>query len=258
MGIRGLGSPLIGFTGARIRASRVEQMPDTLHGDALDLYHAPYSNAIVEAGGIPVQLPREADPGELVRRLDAVVIAGGEDVNPRLYGSKPGVHSTRLDPDRDNFEVALTERALEMGIPVLGICRGCQLLNVARGGTLIEHLPLGVGESHGLLGYPMHARVHGLNMTDDDLLPGIFARDVVVNSFHHQAVDEPGDGVVPVAYAPDGICEAIRVGPHGLGVQWHPEYHREQPDPIFLWLVDTARHAAKRTTSMEGVDVAAA
>ena len=219
-------------------------MPEILHGDALDLYHAPYNNAIVAAGGIPVQLPREAEPRQLVRRLDALVIAGGEDVNPRLYGSKPGVYSSRLDPDRDHFEVALAQSALELGVPVIGICRGCQLLNVACGGTLIEHLPLGVGESHGQLDYPMHARVHGLELSDDHLLPSILPRDVVVNSFHHQAVDQPGEGVEPIAYAPDGICEAIRVGAFGLGIQWHPEYHSEQPDPIFLWLVDAAQQAA--------------
>jgi putative glutamine amidotransferase len=82
--------------------------------------------------------------------------------------------------------------------------------------------------------------------------------NTLVNSFHHQAVDEFGDSVEPVAYAPDGICEAIRIGANGLGIQWHPEYHREQPDPIFLWLIDRARHAADHTASTQGVDVAAA
>lgn len=255
---RGLAPPLIGVTGARIRASRIAGMPEILHSDDVDLYHAPYSEAIVQAGGIPVQLPRDANPEELVGRLDGVVISGGEDVDPRLYGAKPGVHSTRLDPDRDKFEVVLVKNALELGKPVLGICRGCQLLNVARGGTLIEHLPLGVGESHGQLDYPMHARVHGLEMTDHEVLRNVLPHDVLVNSFHHQAVDELGDGVEPVAYAPDGICEAIRIGQDGLGIQWHPEYHREQPDPIFVWLIDSARQAAERSTGTQGLDVAAA
>ena len=247
-------SPLIGITGSRIRASRVVGMPDVLHGDSLDLYHAPYAQAISAAGGTPVELPREADPRILVARLDAVLIAGGDDVNPRLYGKRPGLYSTPFDPDRDEFERQLIDLALEANKPLLGICRGCQMLNVARGGTLIEHLPLGKGESHGQLEYPLHARVHGLTLAPhDDLLATMLPADVLVNSFHHQAVDEPGEGVEAVAHAPDGICEAIRIGPCALGVQWHPEYHREQPDPVFLWFIAAAQRAAAQAGAAAAV-----
>jgi putative glutamine amidotransferase len=162
-----------------------------------------------------------------------------------MYGRRPGIYSTPFDPDRDHFEKALIDVALELELPLLGICRGCQMLNVARGGTLVEHLPLGEGESHGQLDYPMHARVHGLAIApEDDLLAAMLPADVLVNSFHHQAVEEPGDGVEVVARAPDGVCEAIRIGRRGLGIQWHPEYHREQPDPIFLWFVEEARRVS--------------
>jgi putative glutamine amidotransferase len=221
-------------------------MPDILHGDLVDLHSSFYTRAITAAGGLPVQLPREADPGELVLRLDAVIIAGGEDVNPRLYGARPGVHSTHLDPDRDSFEIRLVQAALEYELPLLGICRGCQVLNVAKGGTLVEHLPVGVGESHSLIKYPLHARVHELELAGDDLLPSVLPAEVIVNSFHHQAVDKPGEDVEPVAFAPDGVCEAIRIGRRALGVQWHPEYHTEQPDPIFLWLIALASEARSK------------
>lgn len=241
-------SPLIGITGARMRASRVSGFPDVLHGDSLNYYHVPYAQAISAAGGTPVELPREADPWKLVARLDAVLIAGGDDVNPRLYGKRPGIYSTPFDPDRDEFERQLIEITLKLEKPLLGICRGCQMLNVARGGTLVEHLPLGEGESHGQLDYPVYARVHGLTLAPhDDLIAAILPPDVLVNSFHHQAVYEPGDGVEAVAHAPDGVCEAIRIGPRALGVQWHPEYHLEQPDPVFLWFVAAAREAAAST-----------
>jgi putative glutamine amidotransferase len=216
-------------------------MPELLLGGIVDLHHTPYPDAIAAAGGTPVQLPREARPEELLRRLDGVVIAGGDDVDPRLYGSRPGLHTTHVDPGRDEFELALIHGALATGLPLLGICRGCQLMNVAAGGTLVEHLPLDEGEAHGQLVYPLHARVHGLRMEPGELLTNLLPGDVRVNSFHHQAVADLGGGVVPLAFAPDGVCEAIRIGSRALGVQWHPEYLREQPDPVFEWLVEEAR-----------------
>jgi putative glutamine amidotransferase len=216
-------------------------MHDVLLDTTFDLHHTPCSEAIAAAGGLPVQLPREGEPRELVRRLDAIVISGGDDVDPRRYGALPGPHTTNVDPDRDSFEVALVDASLELDVPLLAICRGCQLLNVARGGTLVEHVPLDGGEEHQEFAPELDARVHGLHVPSDELLASILPADVLVNSFHHQAIDKPGVGVAPVAFASDGICEAIRVGRRSLGVQWHPEFHREQPDPVFLWLVAEAR-----------------
>jgi putative glutamine amidotransferase len=240
-------APLIGVTGARARASRVAGMPELLLGGIVDLHHVPYVRAIAAAGGLPVQVVREADSVELVRRLDGLVLSGGDDVDPRLYGTVARGHSTHIDPERDAFELALIEAALRLDVPLLGICRGCQLLNVARGGTLVEHLPLEEGEAHGQLAYPLWARVHHLHLTAGELLDGLLEPNVRVNSFHHQAVDRLGDGIVALATAPDGVCEAIRYGEHALGVQWHPEYLREQPDPVFLWLVGQARRATTST-----------
>lgn len=233
--------PLIGITGGRARTSRVQGMPELLLSGIIDLHHAPYAHAVAAAGGTPVQIPREVDPEALLSRLDGLVLSGGDDVDPRRYGARPGSHTTQLDPERDELELALIRVAIELELPLLAVCRGCQLLNVARGGTLVAHLPLDEGESHGQLAYPLHARVHGLELVDGGVLRGLLPDDVRVNSFHHQAVDRVGDGVAVAARAPDGVIEAISVGRRALGVQWHPEYLREQPDPIFRWLVDSAR-----------------
>lgn len=249
--------PLVGVTGARARASRVSGMPELLLGGIIDLHHAPYAHAVAAAGGTPVQIPREVEPAALLERLDAIVLSGGEDVDPRRYGHRPGTHTTQLDPERDALELELIEVALEIDLPLLAICRGCQLLNVARGGTLVAHLPLDEGEAHGQLAYPLHARVHGLEVVAGGPLDGLLDADVQVNSFHHQAVAELGNGVAAAAHAPDGVLEAIAVGRRALGVQWHPEYLREQPDPIFAWLVDEARRT-NAPTRKEHFDVISA
>jgi putative glutamine amidotransferase len=243
-------APLIGVTGGRSRTSRVTGMPELLLSGLVDIHHAPYVNAIAAAGGIPVQIPREASPAALLRRLDGLVVAGGDDIDPRRYGGVPGSATTQIDPDRDEHELALIRTALELDVPLLGICRGHQLINVVRGGTLVLDLPLDQGEAHGQLAYPLHARVHGLRFAPGEPIADLLGPDVLVNSFHHQAVDVLGDGVRVVATAPDGVCEALRAGPRALGVQWHPEYLREQPDPMFSWLIDEARRA---TIKMEAV-----
>jgi putative glutamine amidotransferase len=232
--------PLIGITGARARASRVSGLPELLLGGIIDLHHAPYAQAVAAAGGTPIQIPREIEAEPLVERLDGLVLSGGDDVDPRLYGARPGSHTIHLDPERDALEIELVEAALAIGMPLLAICRGCQILNVARGGTLVPHLPLDEGESHGQLAYPLHTRVHGLEIVPGGLLDGVLDAGVHVNSFHHQAIAELGDGVAVAARASDGVIEAVSVERRALGVQWHPEYLHEQPDPIFEWLVDDA------------------
>jgi putative glutamine amidotransferase len=232
-------------------------MPEVLLGGIIDLHHAPYAHAVAAAGGTPIQIPREVQPAALLERLDGLVLSGGDDVDPRLYGHSPGADTTQLDPERDALELELVEVALAIDLPLLAICRGCQLLNVARGGTLVAHLPLDEGEAHGQLAYPLYARVHGLELVSGELLDNLLDAAVRVNSFHHQAVAELGDGVVAAAYAPDGVFEAITVGRRALGVQWHPEYLREQPDPIFAWLVDEARRTRTRMRK-EHLDVISA
>jgi putative glutamine amidotransferase len=214
------------------------------------MFLADYSVAIARAGGMAVALTCGAPPEELVARLDGIVLSGGSDVDPRLYGSVPHALSTELDPERDRFEIGLVHAALAAGVPLLGICRGCQLLNVATGGTLCADLPLGEGEAHGALNYPLGARVHDVRFEPGTIAWDIYGDAAHVNTIHHQAVQTHGPDVRVSGRAPDGVVESIEVaGQPALGVQWHPEFLAE-PDPIFDWLVALARDESLRTSGL--------
>lgn len=227
---------MIGITGRQ--ASVRDDFPETLSHLRSDVFVTAYAECVAAAGGVPVWLSREANPDELPSALDGVLIAGGQDVDPRRYGSAPGPRSTILDPARDEFEIALVRAAIATDLPVLGICRGMQLLNVALGGSLADDLEHGLGESHGFLGYPAWHRTHDVDLASGSRLAELLGPTVTVNSYHHQAVDQPGDGLVVAGRARDGVVEAIELpGADVIGVQWHPEMLRE-PDPIFDWLID--------------------
>ncbi|WP_033825486.1 gamma-glutamyl-gamma-aminobutyrate hydrolase family protein [Kitasatospora sp. MBT63] len=187
-----------------------------------------YPALVRDSGGVAVLLPPDAPehaPAALAR-LDGLVIAGGEDVDPLLY-HEPAHPRTEADaPERDAWEAALLRAALAGGVPVLGICRGMQLLNVVRGGSLIQHLPDVVhheGHAGGEGSYGRHA-VRALAGTG---LGGVLGTEsVVVPTSHHQAVDRLGEGLTVCARAEDGTVEAVEDTAGGafvLGVQWHPE-----------------------------------
>lgn len=232
--------PLIGVTGHRRFGTEIQGMPPFIAHEPLDVTIAAYPQSVSRAGGLPVLLTRDADPVAVVERLDGLLLSGGEDVDPQRYDAAPSERSTRLDLGRDEQEVALFEAAVARGIPVLGICRGCQLINVACGGTLIPDLPSDSGEAHGFHGYPGPHRRHNVDIAEGTELFTLLGRSARVNSYHHQAVASPGTGVVITARAEDGIAEAIEVpGKRALAVQWHPEMF--SGDPVFTWLVDQAR-----------------
>lgn len=233
--------PLIGLTGRRALGAAIG-MPPGFADAQVESYLSEYSLSVLRSGGLPVNLPLDAPAKDLAAHLDGLVIVGGEDVDPRRYHSVPGIHTTKIDPERDEAEIALVNAAIDADIPILGICRGMQLLNVARGGTLIPHLEAGVGESHGSYAYPRQARVHGVTFTEGSLHEKIYGRTIQVNSFHHQAVDRPGNGVVITGTAPDGVAESLHVlGTRAIAVQWHPEVFGT--DPLFDWLTTQATHA---------------
>jgi putative glutamine amidotransferase len=235
-------APLIGVTGPRIHAAEIASTPGILAHAFTDTAYAFYAQALARAGALPVLLPRENDADAVVRRLDAVVIAGGQDVDPRLYGDLPTPTSTRLDPERDAFELALIDAALAHDRPLLGICRGAQLLNVALGGTLIGDLAPVQRIEHTLVLYPPDARVHPVEFEPGCALASVYGDSTVVNSFHRQAVGRLGDRVVACGRAPDGVIEAIEVtGARAVGVQWHPEMLAD--DRLPAWLVAQARGA---------------
>lgn len=205
--------------------------------------HQGYLDALIEVGVQPVIVA--AGPGmegeailDLIGRCDGVVLTGGGDVDPSIYGQAPGRGERDVDPDRDGIEVAAVHAMLRAGRPVLGICRGVQLLTVALGGTLVPDLPAaGISghydEEH--QGEPVHAVSAEPGSAALLALAGVGT----VNSIHHQAVATTGPSLTATAWSPDGVIEAVE-GPFALGVQWHPE--RLVPTDVrhlapFRWVV---------------------
>lgn len=179
-----------------------------------------YPRLVQRAGGLAAMLPPD-DPeraAEAVARLDGLVIAGGPDVEPVRYGAEREERTGPPAPVRDAWELALIDAALAAGVPLLGICRGMQLLNVALGGTLVQHID-GHAEVVGVFGG------HAVKPVPGSLYAGVVPEETFVPTYHHQAVDRLGTGLVPSAYAADGTVEAVELPSADwvLGVQWHPE-----------------------------------
>jgi putative glutamine amidotransferase len=224
--------PLIGVTTSELRPSSAGTL--RRHGEpphpemALGMT---YLRAIEEAGGMPVVLPPLGDAAAYLDRLDGVCLSGGPDLDPDVYGAvERHAELGPTEPALDAFELELAREADARGLPILGICRGAQALNVARGGTLHQHLP-GHRQTE-----PATATTHTVHVEPGSRLAGIVGTGVLrVNSFHHQAVDVLGRGLHAVAHAADGIVEGIEgTGPRlVLGVQWHAE-----------GLIDQSRHRA--------------
>lgn len=208
---------------------------------------ANYMGAIAGAGGLPVALPHEAHLAEAyLDRLQALVVTGGAfDVDPALYGAGERHGTVTLKEGRTAAELALVRGALARNIPVLGICGGEQLLAVALGGTLIQHIPDSVANA---LAHeqpnPRNEPGHAVTVIEGTLLHRIVGSlEMRVNSSHHQAVATPGPHAVVNAVAPDGVIEGIETERHRfcLGVQWHPEFLIDQGDRrIFDALVAAA------------------
>ncbi|CAL9284521.1 MULTISPECIES: gamma-glutamyl-gamma-aminobutyrate hydrolase family protein [unclassified Streptomyces] len=183
------------------------------------LLPAAYPRLVQSAGGIAALLPPDGPDAAAaaVARLDGLVVSGGADVEPARYGAARDPRTGPPAPERDAWELALIGAALAAGVPVLGICRGMQLLNVALGGTLVQHLEGHTG-GVGVLGRHTVKPVPGTRY--GTLVP----EAVEVPTYHHQAVDRLGAGLVPGAYAEDGTVEAVELpDAWALGVQWHPE-----------------------------------
>lgn len=219
---------------------------------------AEYVDAVRRAGGLPVLLPvGEMEPDDLVTLVDGVIITGGADIHPNRYGGD-ATHPqlTPLDSERDASDMALLQAVLATeAVPLLCICRGAQLLNVALGGTLHVHIP-DIRETDIHRGADGGWTVQAVTMDPDAELTTIMgAATVQTYSGHHQALDRLGDGMETIGVAPDGIVEAVRYTKHAwcLGVQWHPEVSADK-DPtqqrIFDALVAraTAYRQTRRTT----------
>lgn len=195
-----------------------------------------YVKSVDLAGGLPIVLPptRAADAGDLLDRVAAVVLTGGSDLDPAFYGAPPHPKLGAVMRERDEFEIALCREALGRDMPVLAICRGCQVLNVATGGTLVQDIP---SEVAGAVDHdPKVERwqaAHEVRVLRGTKLREVLGKDsVAVNSFHHQAVGRVGRGLVVSARSEsDDVIEAIEAPDRRffLGVQWHPEgFWREE------------------------------
>ena len=198
----------------------------------LEVYFRDYARRVAEAGGLPVLLSLDTDPTQIVDRLDGIVLPGGTDVDPALYGAEPDPDLLATEPARDAQELALLDAAAAAGVPVLAICRGLQVVNVWRGGTLHQHVP-----AHGCFDEPPDRLQHEVAITPGSALAEVYGPSVMVNSLHHQTVDRLGAGLQVTAEAPDGTIEGLEcVDAPVVAVQWHPELLTE-PDPIFDWFV---------------------
>jgi gamma-glutamyl-gamma-aminobutyrate hydrolase PuuD len=246
--------PLIGIT------TSATTIP--IAGEPLEIGYAPrvYDEAILAAGGLPVHVPTlpGSASADLLARLDGIVLSGGGDVNPPAYG-EANTHAHHLEPDRDAAERGIVLTALGDGVPLLGVCRGAQILNVALGGTLVQDLA-----GHHFQHVPLPGPTHPVLLEPGSRLEAIYGtRHVDVNSIHHQAIARLGDGLAVTARSADGTVEAIELrdpGVWALAVQWHPEAMQAADAPqrrLFAALVAQARRQRvsqpPSTTSVEPV-----
>jgi putative glutamine amidotransferase len=207
-----------------------------------------YCEAVAQAGGAPLALPHEPDLAETyLDSIQGLVVTGGAfDVDPALFGDSKRHATVKLKTKRTQFELAIVQGALKRGLPILGICGGQQLLNVALGGTLIQHIP---DEIDNALAHeqpnPRTEPGHDVLVTPGTHLASICrAASIPVNSAHHQAVKKLGEGLVVNATAPDGVIEGFEYPGHRfvIGVQWHPEYAISSADTaLFLSFIEACR-----------------
>jgi putative glutamine amidotransferase len=250
---------MIGVTVSEIRAK--EDAQRVRHGEPTQTEMTlglSYMRAVERAGGLPVALPplRDENVGPLLEQLSGLLLTGGPDIDPACYGAKPHPELGPIDHDVDVFEIELCRQADRRGLPILGICRGSQVLNVARGGSLIQHLPDRGGPIEHRQSEPGDRTTHEVQVAPDSgLAQTTGGGPVQVNSFHHQAIDRLGAGLRPVAWAADGVIEAVEDpeddGQLVLGVQWHAETLTEEAEQLALFelLVRAAERAGARKSA---------
>jgi putative glutamine amidotransferase len=242
--------PLIGIT------ARPQTVPSAGNEVLGYLATHTYTDSVLRGGGIPVLvLPVKLDYiDSILDRIDGIVLTGGGDIAPERYGAKRDDGVRMVNDERDEFELALTAKAYERRLPVFAICRGIQVVNVAFGGTLIQDLASHAGaHGHDIAGegaYEPHseALVEGGSRLASIIGDGLHG----INSIHHQAVEELGDGLVVVASSPDGTVEAIEHEDEDwdlISVQWHPEYlgardHGDSHDLFAAFVESAAKYAA--------------
>jgi putative glutamine amidotransferase len=209
--------------------------------------NAAYSRAVVEAGAAPLVIPSDTDPdacASLVSGLDGILLSGGGDIEPWRYQGNPAAPLIEVSAARDELELGLVRLAAELGKPFLGICRGCQVVNVALGGSLYEDLDTepGSGVRHNVPGKESPVPAHDVRVEAGSLLAQVLDRvELGVNSHHHQGLRNIPTTLRISARAPDGLAEAVELPEHpfGLALQWHPEWliHQEWTRRLFTAFV---------------------
>ena len=249
--------PLIGVTTSEIRlAESVRQVPqgEPPHREmALGLT---YLRAIEAAGGLPVVIPplELSALRPLLSRLSGICLSGGPDLDPKTYGARSHHRLGPTEPHLDRFEIALARRAYTANLPILGICRGAQALNVAAGGTLRQHLGGPPTTLEHRQSEPPDQPTHGVRIEGGTLLASVLgSHSCLVNSFHHQAAKRIGRGLRAVAWSDDGVVEGLEAPRRAfvLGVQWHAECIVDAPEhaALFEAFVDAAQSRAEDWTA---------
>lgn len=213
-----------------------------------------YVEAIAQAGGMPVLIPSALgaeDRSALLARLDGLLLSGGGDIEVRRFGGRPHPKVSHVEPERDALELDMLRAAVAQGKPFLGICRGCQLVNVSLGGTLHTHLPeqLGRKVKHNYGDRDRKKLAHAVEIDLQTRAGAILGeRRLQVNSLHHQGICDLAPGLQVAAHAPDGLIEAVELPGHpfGIAVQWHPEWLTDQPAMrrLFAAFVEAAGRSA--------------
>jgi putative glutamine amidotransferase len=235
--------PLIGITVSR---------PETPDGNKNLSISEAYVRSIESVGACPILIPLGISAESLksiIRQLDGILFSGGGDIHPECYGGEMHPMVNRVDRDRDRVELDAIDQALSLGLPIMGICRGIQLINVAFGGSLYEDL---TGQKPGAIQHdyssemPRHYLAHPIQVTPGSKLAEITKKpELKVNSMHHQGIKDLGRGLQVNADALDGLIEAFEITgyPFGMAVQWHPECLPDKPEMVKLFqaFIDAAR-----------------
>ncbi|KRM95256.1 peptidase C26 [Liquorilactobacillus aquaticus DSM 21051] len=220
----------------------------------VDYIQKAYIDGVRQSGGLPIVLPlgNPAEAKDYIETIDALLLAGGQDVVPTLYGQEPIQELGETDLERDQFEISLVQEALRVHKPIFGICRGQQLINVALGGSLYQdiHLQLGIKTQHNQYPTAFDVPTHHVTATTNSWLQELFGQRLLVNSFHHQAINILGNGLNVAAHSDDGIIESIESNDGNIfAVQFHPECLFKKHSAfakIFDHLVEKAANQEKK------------
>lgn len=229
--------PLIGITGRRRKGEMLRGSLKVMNHLPFDVYWVDYAQGVIAAGGVPVFLPLSLDPAEIIPRLDGILMSGGADIDPKRYGAEPEPELQSIEPARDEFELKILELVYECELPIAGICRGLQILNVHAGGSLYQDVP-----PHSVRDKAPSTRVHDITTEKGSILEKLYGEKLEVNSLHHQSIKTLGKHFSASATSNDGIVEGIEHSQLPIvAVQWHPEMlDTRDSDPIFKWLVSKA------------------